>query len=86
MTKMIQLQHKIMIRIAATIVIALLLSIPAYTAVSASSLKDVKTSGADGIEGFRKARDKTIISVTAEVTGDSDVTPNQVLVESVPFS
>lgn len=71
----------------AIFMIALIILIPVYSANAIATSFSVYTiSGKDGVNGYRKYDDQTLITAQAELDGDSDITPNQVRFGTDSFS
>lgn len=67
--------------------IALIILIPVYSANAIATSFSVYTiSGKDGVNGYRRQDDKTLITAQADLDGDSDITPNQVRFGTDNFS
>lgn len=71
----------------ALFMIALIILIPVYSANAIATSFSVYTiSGKDGVNGYRKYDDQTLITAQAELGGDSNITPNQVRFGTDSFS
>lgn len=42
--------------------------------------------GKDNVPGFVRQQDKTFVNATVRLTGDMEITPNQILINNVPFT
>ncbi|MDO8740923.1 MAG: hypothetical protein Q7J54_05125 [Candidatus Woesearchaeota archaeon] len=71
----------------ALFMMALIILIPVYSANAIATSFSVYTiSGKDGVNGYRRYDDQTLITAQAELDGDSDITPNQVRFGTDSFS
>ena len=68
--------------IVALLTSVLVIVLPVHSAqIFATELYVTKVSGRDGINGYRKKLDETIITVRASIDGDNEITPEQIKVK-----
>ncbi len=71
-----KLNHK---KKSAWFMIALMLSLTIYTPFTVGQLASISAQGSDGIPKIAKERDYITFNAKATIAGDSDITPNQVI-------
>ncbi|MBU1005186.1 MAG: hypothetical protein KJ561_05125, partial [Nanoarchaeota archaeon] len=62
----------------AVFLIGIIISLPIYSSSVLAGLSNPKVYGADGIDGYLRKEETIFFNITAEIPGDSDITPSQV--------
>ncbi len=66
------------LRFIASFMITLIITIPIYSASVFAGLSNTKAKGSDGIDGYVRVDDYITFETTASISGDVNITPNQV--------
>ncbi len=77
---------KTSLQIIALFCIELILLLPIYSAVVFADIIRIQAKGTDGINNYIRQKDFISFIATVEISGDNDITPNQVRIEQPPPS
>src|SRR3989338_5959259 len=77
-----KMNKKTSLQIIALFLIELTLILPIYSAMVFADLSSIQAKGIDGVNNFIREQDFIAFKATASISGDSQITPNQVVLGS----
>ena len=66
------------LQLIATFMISLVITIPVYSASVFADLDEINAKGSDGVDNYVKENDYVEFEATASISGDTEITPEQV--------